>query len=992
MPAVLCPACRASNSEFDSYCVGCGVALPLDSLDGSRLPTVAEPAPVPGDDDRRLDGTGGAGMRTESPPDGPERDPMVGREVSHFRIVEPLGRGGMGVVYRAVDLDLGRLVALKFLHAPTHPTPREEERFRREARATAALDHPNVGTLYEVGEHEGRRFLAMAFYPGETLAARIDREPDHRLSVEEAVSVGRQLAAALAAAHEVGIIHRDLKPENVMLLPDGRLKLLDFGLARSADAAPLTERGIAVGTAAYVPPESWGAPTDKPRGETIEGDRLADGPARDLWALGVILYETLAGRLPFEGGRPGMVHRILHEAPAPLVALRPEIPAALAALVERCLAKSPADRPPSARSILDVLEAVAPVGSAAGVLPGSPFHPVVDEMGSAPGTTSPERERRGMASSAVGLPLETERPRRRRLDLRVAIAALIVLAGMALFFGARIATLRARPAAPPTYVAVLEPRVTGPDAEPERARIAANLQTAILRSIAPLRGLAAVESSQVKAVAGGGRPEDPSHDRPRAGAVARAVAAAEAITAEAECANDLCQVRLRRLSERDERVLWSAALDLPPSRPLLFAEAIGASIRQAYPDHPPRDAAAPLGTAAITAITAITEADFSRYLAVRERLVRGDDPDRLLADLADLRSRAPGLIEVYALEAGLARRRFAETGQRSYLDRGLTVARKAQELAPNDPRPLASRFELELAAGHLDEAQKVLDTYSVLDPAGALLRRGQLAERRGDPQKAIEWMTEAVRLQPSWRALLILANAEYRLGRLDAARDHLSDLLARSPGNVDGLKTLSQIELLDRPERAAEILEALVAKKPEAGSFSNLGLAYLLTRRYPEAERSFRRALDLAPEDPSAALNLADCLTLSGRAQEARALYRGLLGTAPSEATLASWPKLSIEAQALAHLGDTDRAIETIQKALRLTPDNAQLAFEASVVYVVIGDRGSALFYARQAAAHGLDPRWFAFSWFDPLRDDPKFPWVAGAGDVAASRRRTGEA
>ncbi|HXU33003.1 MAG TPA: protein kinase, partial [Thermoanaerobaculia bacterium] len=171
MSAVVCPACRQVNSEFDARCSICGAELPLLSAEASRLPTVA-------------DSRGEESV--EHPPDG---DPLLGREVSHFRIVAPLGRGGMGVVYRAVDLDLGRVVALKFLGPSSSRTARDEERFRREARATAALDHPNVGTVYEIGEHEGRRFIAMAFYDGETLADRLARAPEHRLPIQEAASI-----------------------------------------------------------------------------------------------------------------------------------------------------------------------------------------------------------------------------------------------------------------------------------------------------------------------------------------------------------------------------------------------------------------------------------------------------------------------------------------------------------------------------------------------------------------------------------------------------------------------------------------------------------------------------------------------------------------------------------------------------------------------------------------------------------------------------------
>jgi tetratricopeptide (TPR) repeat protein len=233
-------------------------------------------------------------------------------------------------------------------------------------------------------------------------------------------------------------------------------------------------------------------------------------------------------------------------------------------------------------------------------------------------------------------------------------------------------------------------------------------------------------------------------------------------------------------------------------------------------------------------------------------------------------------------------------------------------------------------------------------------------------------MQAAVRLQPSWPNLLTLANAEYRQGRLDDARRHAEQLLARSPGNVDGLRMLAQIELLRNPERAVALLREVAKLDPGAGSLSNLGVSLILLRRYGEAEDSLRKALALQPQNPDPALNLADCLTLLGRTGEALRLYAGIVDAtsgpnAPSDSHL-----LSVRAQALAHLGRTDQALEAIQKALRLSPDDGWLAYEAAVVHVVIGDRGSALFQARRAAK-SIDHDWFAFPFFDPLRDDPAF-------------------
>jgi tetratricopeptide (TPR) repeat protein len=870
MPALLCPACGEGHSEFDSRCVACGTDLPAASGE-ARL----------------------------------HDDPLLGRRISHFQVVRLLGRGGVGVVYQAVDLELGREVALKFLASPRTGTDRDEIRFRREAQATASLDHPNIGTVYEIGEQEGRRFIAMAFYDGETLAARLRREPGNRLPVAEAVAVAGQLASALAAAHGAGVVHRDLKPDNVMVLRDGRVKLLDFGLAqwtRWADLPHVTEHGMAVGTAAYMAPEQLRAEES--------------GPATDLWALGVIVHEMLAGGRPFGGERKGMVHNILHESPRPLHEVRPDIPPTLERIAARCLAKEPGKRPADGREILAELVAAGlwESGSSGSVMP-------------------------------ITTVIAAARPRPRWRRWAWAAAGIVLILGAAAY-------LLTRKPEPPVYVAVLKPGITGPMEAGERAMTAANLQAAILRALAALDGIAALDSSQVNAVSGS------------TVEVARAVAAGEVVTAEAVCATELCQIRLRRLSGADGRVLWTEALQLPPSRPRLFAEAVAAAIRQGYPERRPRFRRSGLE---------IEEADYRRYLELRQRLARPGDLVAVLNELEELRHRAPEFIEASFLEASVARRLFSESGDRKYLEQGVRVARRARELAPDDPRPLINLFDLDLQAGHLDEAQTLLEQLEAIDPAANLLRRGQLAERRGETAQAVELMTAAVRIQPSWQALLILANTEYRLGRLDPARRHLAELLKRSPGNAEGLRTLAQIELLNDPQRAVGLLRSLVRQHPEAGSLTNLGVAFLLLRRYGEAETSFRRALALQPEDPSAALNLADCLTLLGREPEARGLYRGILAAVERAPTLGNWPMLSIKAQALAHLGKTENAIEAIQQALRLTPDNAQLAFEAAVVYILIDDRGSALFHARRAMARGVAPRWFSFPWFDPLRGDPAF-------------------
>jgi tetratricopeptide (TPR) repeat protein len=369
----------------------------------------------------------------------------------------------------------------------------------------------------------------------------------------------------------------------------------------------------------------------------------------------------------------------------------------------------------------------------------------------------------------------------------------------------------------------------------------------------------------------------------------------------------------------------------------------------------------------------IEEKDYRTFLDLKRRLALEGASDDVLGRLEELRKSAPAFIEAYSLEAKVARRRYLETGEARYVEQGLAAVEEALRKAPGDPRPLADRFELELSAGHLDAAEAALAGLEEIDPAGSLLQRGLLLERRGRAAEGLELMRAAVRLQPSWPNLQILANAEYRQGRLDDARRHLEELLVRSPGNLDGLKTLAQIELLRNPERAVALLREAAKRDPGSGSLTNLGGNLLLLRRYGEAEASLRQALALKPDDPSAALNLADCLTLLGRTAEAHKLYAGIALSAARHATPGDWNMLAVQAQAYAHLGDTEKSLAAIQQALRLTPDNGQLSYEAAVVYILIGDRGSALFQARQAAAQKVDANWFALPFFDPLRDEPAF-------------------
>jgi len=274
---------------------------------------------------------------------------MIGETVSHYRILEKLGEGGMGVVYKAEDSKLKRSVALKFLPADLTRDPKAKERFVREAQTASALDHPNICTIYEIDEtDDGRTFICMACYRGDTLRARIERGP---LSLEHAVEIATHVARGLSAAHARGMVHRDVKPGNIFITDDGQVKILDFGLAKLAGQTRLTKTGSTVGTVAYMSPE-------QARGETVDH-------RTDVWSLGVVLYEMLTGQLPFRSQyEQAALYSILNEDPSAITDVRPEVPRELAEIVRRALAKRPDERYGSIEEILADLRSVGTLSEA----------------------------------------------------------------------------------------------------------------------------------------------------------------------------------------------------------------------------------------------------------------------------------------------------------------------------------------------------------------------------------------------------------------------------------------------------------------------------------------------------------------------------------------------------------------------------------------------------------------------------------------------------
>ncbi|MGD9344658.1 MAG: protein kinase [Candidatus Aminicenantes bacterium] len=313
--AITCPNCQHKNSNDSLYCSKC--AAPLKFIEG-------------GDTTKTL----------ITPRESLQEGSNVG---GRYTIVEELGRGGMGVVYKAEDTKLKRAVALKFLPPELTHIPEIHERFMREAQAAAGLDHPNICTVYEFDQADKTSFISMAYIEGQSLKTKLESGP---LELEETLGIAEQVAEGLKEAHKKGIVHRDIKCGNIMVTEKGQTKIMDFGLARTADRTLLTKEGSTMGTVAYMSPEQT-------QGEKVDH-------RTDIWSFGAVLYEMLTGNLPFKGEHEqAVVHSIQKEKPEPISNLRPEVPTSIEQVVSKALEKGPDKRYQKIDEIIDDLKSIS---------------------------------------------------------------------------------------------------------------------------------------------------------------------------------------------------------------------------------------------------------------------------------------------------------------------------------------------------------------------------------------------------------------------------------------------------------------------------------------------------------------------------------------------------------------------------------------------------------------------------------------------------------
>lgn len=834
---------------------------------------------------------------------------MIGETVCHYRIIEELGGGGMGVVYRAEDTRLKRTVALKFLSPELTRDERAKRRFVAEAQAASQLDHPNICAIHEIEETEdGQLFLVLSCYEGETVRQRLEKGP---MPIDEAVGLAIHVARGMEEAHSRGIVHRDIKPANIFLADDGRAKILDFGLAKLAGQTRITRVGSTVGTVAYMSPE-----------QAHGGDVQAP---TDIWSLGVVLYEALTGGLPFPGERPeSVLYSVVHEEPEPLGALRHDVPPELEAIVDRCLRKDPDERFASAAELVSALE---PLGR---------------------GRTS--------GSSLIGIGSTTRipvLPARRRGPVAAAVVLVLACVGLfalpqnrsavrSWFGGTGLPELK--------QVAVLPFGNAGDgsdDAFVDGLRRHLTFRLSQLEQFHPdFRVIPATELD--------------TYDVTTPAAALDISGATLALTGTVERSGDSVSMSLDLVDTRSRRTLRSWPCQDNLANLAAFQEdpvVATADMLELTPQERSRRVLSAGGTTVPGA--------FDAYIGGLGRLWAAED------DSTDHTADAIALIEkAVALDPSFAQA-CADLG-RAHWNAFVATKDPEESRKATESARLAIGLDDRMAAAHVTlglievqaenypaavrEFRRALD----IDPVNRDARR-QLAAASvsaGDFALAEITYKEAVDVRRKhWNAHYDLGLYYYGRGRNDDALRVLGEASALAPGNWKPYAFIGCIYYdTDRLDEAWVMMERSAEVAPSTEAYSNLGTFYFGEARYADASRMYEMALELDDTHYLTWGNLAAASdVMSGGEERASECYARALELASEQLKLTPRDAelLAVMASYSAELGDSLRARDFLSRSVELQPDDDQVMFQVGLTHEVLDNRDEALLWIGRALENG---------------------------------------
>jgi tetratricopeptide (TPR) repeat protein len=856
-----------------------------------------------------------------------------GELFGHYRLIEQIGAGGMGVVFRARDEQLERDVALKVLSHELFSDPVRRERFHKEARAVGRLNHPNIAMAFDFGEANGIDYLVTEYIPGVNLDEKIGGQP---MAVKTVLNLGIQMASGLEAAHRAEVVHRDLKPSNIRINPDGQLKILDFGLAKltgpfDAGAATATIDGeLSVsGTLPYMAPELV---------------RSEPSDARvDIWAAGAVLYEMATGKRAFPDKQASLViDAILHYDPVRPTLLNPEIPAPLEAVILKALDRNPEKRYQSAPELRADL---------ASIFGGEPIAPDTLYHSQAKETAAPNRKRK-----------------------LIALVAIVLLAALAIFYGATHWRIQRR-AQRQDILAVLPIETVGQDA-------ATNALGLGLTETLTAKLVQASDSNSVQVVS----PRDLRDQNVKTAEDARREFGTNyVLESSLQRSGQTIRINCYLVDTRTHRQLAARTIESDASDTFKLQDEVVNAALDMLPGRIEESQ-----RAALAARQDTRPAAYEAYIRGRGYLQEYEKPeniDNAITEFNQALSVDPNYAPAYA---GLGEaywigfQQFANGPE--WVARALDSCRKAQSIDPSLPEGHVCLGNVLNGTG---KYQQAVEQFQMLLQNGShnedvLRGLADAYTNLGNVAAAEQTYRKAIELRPNyWGVYSWLGIFYYNESRFDESTQMLLRATQLAPDNYHVYSTLGGAYVTQgRYDDAIRAFQRAIDLRPNADAYNNLGYTYILMHRFPEAISALQEALKLNSRESMIWGNLGDALYWSparrGEAikqyEQAIAICRNSLQVNPKD-----FESLIYGANYLAMINDRKTALAYLKQALALAPTNGEVLLRAAVIYHHLGLQSETMDSLRKAVKAGYSKTVIRDTPdFQDLRSDPSFTTLVG--------------
>ena len=837
-------------------------------------------------------------------------DNLTGTLVGRFTVGKRLGAGGMGQVYVAEDPTLKRKVAIKRATSGTRSDAPERKKFLKEAQRASALNHPNVGSMYDVVEQGGELWLVMEYIEGETLRTRLKRGP---IPKEEFFTLAAQCCEGLQAAHEKGIIHGDIKPENIMITPGNRVKILDFGVARRAWGAGPEEvtrsmdtMATSGGTPAYMAPEVL---LQKP-----------DDGRSDIFSLGVVCYEMLGGEQPFHTNSIATtVARIVHIDPPPLK----DVPKPLAQVVSRAMQKDPDLRYSTAAALLEDLRRV---------------------------------ERGGSPKLPVATP---ENLRRYRMFAALAVSVLLVIAGFFVVARSRTTSPPSSAAAPPAKAASGEQATTliilpfEPIAEDEKLTEFGNglvdTLTAKLAQLSANHPLQVVSAGEIRLK--------------NVTSLAQAhqeFGADTGLRIGLQRSGELVRVSYSLTEAKSGRVVKAGSADVPVTDPFSIEDQVTKAVAAALGFSLRADEARELayhGTSSPDAYNYYTEA--RGYL---ENGSKAENIDSAIILLGQALKVDPNYGRAEADLGSAYWAKYNASKDKTFIPKSQEACTKAINLGNSGAAGHVCLGVLDNGTGKYEDAVQQFRSATELDPSDqdAYVGLGKAYEILGKTQDAESTYKKMIALRPNyWRGYNVLGAYYLSQAQYDDASKMFQKVVELTPESFRGYSNLGATLLYEaKYADAIKPLEQALAIRPTADTYTNIGTAYYYQHRYHEAAESYEKAVHMNDKDYTLWGNLAEAYYLDGERPKARAAFERGIALARQGLTVNNRDPDLLSALAK-YYGMTDnraQALAYLNQAVELSKSDKEILFSAATIYNHLGDKGQALEWLGKALRSGYSP------------------------------------